>query len=377
MIFFFFPQHVKIFGMALQYAVLNDQAISLSAGMDAFFLRPSIDTVGNQSAMVDVSSIRGGSGGAITAISLDNAQLQSERRAYEKFVQRVLNEAASDISNTVLITSNVDMSSYGGEYGFAGIPAGFVSPSIDITGTLSQVNHVLKKIYYFAPNNTNGDVVMSIEARDNPHFDCVRVPKPFTARSPLFTEHKAGDSNDQNETASIRSSCASVVATKGFAVGYAHREIPIRVMHVNQPPEVQLALGSSFTTTVDFFLTELGVSVSDVDNSDFKGYTSFGFLQSAPISVTISTKHGRVSLPNRDDLSIFIGRGVLDSEMSFRGQIDIVNRALSRLEYVCRRSDGCGPQYGDIVTVIVSDDGFFGKGGPMSDTKAIHISFSS
>jgi hypothetical protein len=60
------------------------------------------------------------------------------------------------------------------------------------------------------------------------------------------------------------------------------------------------------------------------------------------------------------------GRGVLDSRVSFRAPIAETNAALASLEYVCRVQDGCVPGVRDAVAVSVNDEGFFGRGGPLS-----------
>lgn len=361
--------------MALPYAVINDNTASLSAGIDAFLLRPTIDDTDFQGDLVDVSSSLGGRDGAITSVSRDFAQLRSQRMAYEKFVKKVLAKVVESIIYFVDLQSNVDMDSYGPISGYLEVPEGFMSPDLTITGTLAQVNHVLKKVYYFAPNNTNGDVSLLIEVRDTPHFDCVSVPRPLRISRPLYTVYNVGESDDINETATLRSSCASVSLTNGHVIGYANRTIPIHVLHLNQAPEVHLDAGNSFTTHVDFVLSGLGFSVSDVDNDDVSGYTSFGQKHSAPISVTVSAIHGKISLPDRDHLSLYVGRGILDSHISFRGSMDAVNNALAQLQYVCRVMEGCGSHYTDRLTISVNDDGFFGRGGPMSDTKSVSISF--
>lgn len=367
-------QHVKIVGMALQYALIEDSESALAAGLDAFLLRPAIDETDYQLELVDVSSSRGGRGGAITEVSLDNAQLRSQRKAYESFLKRVLIKVVDRIIFKVELRSNVDMAAYGAILGYLDIPDGFASPDLSITGTLAQVNHVLRKVYYFAPNNTNGDVILLAEARDTPHYDCIKVPRPLTVTRPLYALYKSGDSDSVDETETLHSACASTAGTMGHTVGFKNRTLPIRVMHLNQPPEVHLSAGIAFSAKVDISISGLGIYVTDVDNDDMFALTSFGSLQSAPIFVTVVAVHGKVSLPNRDNLSFVVGAGIIDSRISFRGAIGVVNAALAQMQYICRATEGCGSHYTDKLTVTVNDDGFFGRGGPMSDTKSVSIS---
>jgi hypothetical protein len=43
------------------------------------------------------------------------------------------------------------------------------------------------------------------------------------------------------------------------------------------------------------------------------------------------------------------------------------------MKYICRSMDGCLSGYVDRVTVIVNDEGFNGKGGPLTDTQTMMI----
>lgn len=363
--------------MALPNAVINDYASALAAGCDAFMLRPFIDQVDFETELVDISSTRGGRNGAVTAVSLDYAQLKSQRKAYEGFVKRVLMKVVDDIIYLVRLYSNVEIPTAGEMLGYLELPDGFASSDLVITGTPAQVNHVLQKLYYFAPNGTNGDVELLIEVKDTPHFDCVKVPRALTVSSALYSLYNYGNSDNATETATLHSACASLANTNGFANGFANRTIPIRVQHMNQAPEVVLSSGDKFTTKVDAVLTGLGVSVFDIDNGDVTGYTSFGQALSAPISVTLTAMYGKLTLPNRDFLSLFAGRGILDSRISFRGDMSVVNNALSKLQYICLASDGCSSHYVDRISVTVNDDGFYGRGGPMTDQKSVSVSFEN
>src|SRR5207248_58573 len=112
--------------------------------------------------------------------------------------------------------------------------------------------------------------------------------------------------------------------------------------------------------------SDFGISISDVDNEDVNSLTSYGFESTAPLSVTLKVLQGRLSLPIKDDLSIFVGRGMLDRIISFRGSITSINDSLLKLQYVCRSMDGCDSHYADKLSIMANDEGFYGKGGPMS-----------
>ena len=357
---------MKIIGMALPHALILDKQTALDAGMNAFFLRPTIDQVSGQTQLVDVPSIRGGDGGALTATSLDFAQLRSQRFAYEAFVRRVLNAVVNVVPFVASVSSNdkpVDLDKLN-------VPSGFVAKTVTIEGTLVQVNHVLRKVYVYAADNSNGDAKLTIEARDSANYDCIRIPRPLTLKNPLYT-FMAG-SNGNESLATLSSECAEVSA-EGLSSGYARTEIPLRVIHINAPPEVSVPSASTFITTVDVPITLSGINVADSDNDNVLGFTSFGFEQSAPITVTLFAKYGRLSLKDLNGLSLFVGRGMLDYRISFRGRLSVVNAALQYLQYVCRSADGCDTGYTDVVTVTANDEGFFGKGGPLSASGTVKV----
>lgn len=67
------------------------------------------------------------------------------------------------------------------------------------------------------------------------------------------------------------------------------------------------------------------------------------------------------------------GKGNLDRSVTASGPLDVVNRAVESMKYICRSMDGCLSGYVDRVTVIVNDEGFSGKGGPLKDTQTMMI----
>jgi len=69
----------------------------------------------------------------------------------------------------------------------------------------------------------------------------------------------------------------------------------------------------------------------------------------------------------------YTGKGNLDRSVTASGPLDVVNRAVESMKYICRSMDGCLSGYVDRVTVIVNDEGFNGKGGPLTDTQTMMI----
>jgi hypothetical protein len=73
------------------------------------------------------------------------------------------------------------------------------------------------------------------------------------------------------------------------------------------------------------------------------------------------------------------GSGSLDRVVILRGALDKVNVLLTagNVLYTCRTMDGCVPSYHDTVTVYVNDEGFQGKGGPLSVTSTFNVTVIS
>lgn len=152
---------------------------------------------------------------------------------------------------------------------------------------------------------------------------------------------------------------------------FVNTSIPLLVVAVNQPPKVHFPFNvSTFSSALDGLTAVPSLSVSDIDHSPKRRssdlLTSFGLINEAPISVTIHTQVGRVTLLVKEGVTLPQGKGELDRAVTMRGPIDKVNQALATLSYICRTMDGCVANLRDTLTVKVDDEGFSGRGGSLS-----------
>ncbi|OYX15883.1 MAG: hypothetical protein B7Z16_12550 [Algoriphagus sp. 32-45-6] len=127
------------------------------------------------------------------------------------------------------------------------------------------------------------------------------------------------------------------------------------------------------------------VSVTDLDHLEYAPVmSSFGYLVSPPMTLTTRVVGGRLSFPvlsyNNPDptmglrsVTVTTGLGKLDRHTVLRGPMDAMNVALASMTYVCRSQDGCVSGYNDTITIIANDEGFSGKGGPLTQTMLIKV----
>ena len=100
-------------------------------------------------------------------------------------------------------------------------------------------------------------------------------------------------------------------------------------------------------------------------------------VEPPPISMTMTVMGmGRLSIL-RDKLVFVQGDGRLDKMISIRGTISDINAALETLRYTCRAQDGCKKDMLDSVHLLVDDDGFSGKGGPLTAETTVQFMVAS
>ncbi|MEA2840969.1 MAG: hypothetical protein QOF41_2299 [Methylobacteriaceae bacterium] len=103
------------------------------------------------------------------------------------------------------------------------------------------------------------------------------------------------------------------------------------------------------------------VSTSDPDNP------------SGTEQVTLSVGHGALTLSQTTGLAFTTGDGTSDATMTFTGTVANVNAALNGLSYL-GNSNYNGP---DSLTILTSDQGNTGSGGPLSDQDSVAITVNA
>lgn len=154
-------------------------------------------------------------------------------------------------------------------------------------------------------------------------------------------------------------------------------EIKIFLTAVNHPPSISVPESGTSHTAVDAELAaNLGaggqLSLEDPDIRETVYYTTGGRKVEGPLSVAVIAADGRLSLDRREGLSFSEGEGISDPALRFSGSIDDANSALATLSYRCSSVNGCIAGSHN-VTVFVDDNGFTGRGGPLSATATFAI----
>ena len=64
----------------------------------------------------------------------------------------------------------------------------------------------------------------------------------------------------------------------------------------------------------------------------------------------------------------------MDRVLSILAPLDALNGALhTDLHYTCLKQDGCNVGTKDTLHVILDDNGYYGRGGAMRDTKTLSL----
>ena len=140
----------------------------------------------------------------------------------------------------------------------------------------------------------------------------------------------------------------------------------------NQPPNIVLS-ANTFKSQRNLDTPLPSFIVEDVDHTELLLLSSVGEELQPPITVSMTTKSGLISLLYRDDIVFIQGQGSDDRFLTFRGPIDKVNKALASASYKCRIKDGCMSGYIDTISIVANDEGFRGKGGALTHTAVITV----
>jgi VCBS repeat-containing protein len=191
--------------------------------------------------------------------------------------------------------------------------------SVQLTGTLSNVNNALAGMTFNPAANFNGNTAnLHIVTSDNGN---------------------TGNGGPLSDT----------------------DDVPITVTAVNDAPQntVPPAQTGVLEDTAFTFSSGNGnlISTNDVDSG------------ASPIQVTLSVLHGGMTLSGTSGLAFSVGDGSGDSTMTFTGTLANVNTALSGASYLGTLNYN-GP---DTITLVVSDQGNTGSGGAKSDTDTIDL----
>jgi hypothetical protein len=292
-------------------------------------------------------------------------------------VDRLLTKDSTSVNITAVFDNKAHIPSMSERSMLPGLTVG---SSVYIEGTLAQVNNVLRDVFFYAPNDTSGQISLSITVVDNP-LPCLK--------------DVAISASDDSKTASFSSPGLSVLPTSYYNATFANntrtgmlmcdggnrntavKVIDVLVQGINQAPQIFIEQQKEMMQSAIDALTPMPmVSISDIDHQPEGApvlLSSFKFEVQPPISVLIRCAMGRVTLMKKDGLSFVQGRGEQDRVCSIRAPINVVNTALSTLQYMCTSIDKCQVGHVDVCTIEVDDEGFSGKGGALQCSGRISV----
>jgi CheY-like chemotaxis protein len=387
---------IPIVAMTKLRDLINDKAEVEAAGADLLLTQATTGYVATADLQLPVEQPEATH---TTEDMYEKAHIRSTYNDFAAVVLKFLARSSSDVLITA--TNSAPLAGALPPDVLAGLQGMTVGSTITIQGTVQQVNAALTSVFYFAPNNTQGNITFTVTVTDQAapcilpealryvEADPTSVTQPATYA--LLPTHGFNQSANMDRNASsVQQLVASLCDQVGAQTVTAH--IPLFVVAVNQAPvlsyegAVDDSVGPTFNVTLDASVTVPTVSVDDADHSEGERgaplLSSFGLQISPPVTVTVTAQGGRVSFPQLEYhsptlgpriVSVTTGQGRLDKHTVLRGPLDAINHALAAMRYVCRGQDGCVTGYRDTITIVANDEGFSGKGGALTDTLTIAV----
>lgn len=227
------------------------------------------------------------------------------------------------------------------------------SSTLRFDGTAADINRAMRDLRYQGLPGRTGDDVIHITVTDDPG-------------SCPGDERFNSSESESNATAAITAApCAlgGPQTTEGA--------IAVFLSAINRPPSIKVPVsGVNTRTTIDAekpaYIGAGGeISVEDPDARETAYYSAGGLRIEGPVTVGVVAASGQLGIGARHGLSFVVGGGISDPEIRFSGAIDDAKRALETLTYRCSTASGCDAGTHKI-TVSVDDNGFTGKGGPLT-----------
>ena len=426
---------LKIVSMSKLHRMEGGEREAYLAGADLFLYEPDVDYM----SLAEQAGVVGPLVG-MTTTTAASIMLAEEKRRYSLFVDSALNvmhkqsnalRVVSQLGPGVLPAASTLMT-------LPGVSAGrsYLGSTLTLTGTIQDVNAMFRDLFYYAPFGISGTVGLTVTVTDQPktchslisgdtsgiHYahgiglgDMLTLSGPSNffqvpALSVMPTASIYGASLSDSRADSVPAVGINGLPiansqpsgrSQGTTRTWGSRNVsfcdagtsnvvttvlPLLVVAVNAPPLITIANNQKALTALrgyNVFTALPQMTVSDSGHDQKAILDSFGYLTSAPVTVTVYAKQGRLSWTSKDDVVFLVGTGLYDRRTEIRGGLLAVNKLLgglagiggkddgtglgrSRLVYSCLAADGC--KYGDVdlITVIVNDEGFYGRGGPLS-----------
>ena len=152
--------------------------------------------------------------------------------------------------------------------------------------------------------------------------------------------------------------------------------MPIYVAAVNDPPvaTVPTWLLTAYEDS-DLYLT--GFTVADVDTGGVTGVgAGVGLDGHGNLTVTLTVLHGTVTLEPVDppgSITFLVGNGTRDRNVTFMGTVAALNQAMNGATFLSAHNWNSLRQSPDSITLFVTDNGQYGAGVPLNDTKIVYV----
>merc|ERR1711871_1861992 len=371
-----YPQYVNrkpsvLISIAPRRHVMNVLAESESVGFDLHLTLPTIKYL-EPNGLLNTRTDPTPNDYVDTSVSLAELEQKKERALYEKLMNGLLDFLRrGSVGLNITAVDQVGAKSVPTTI-LQEFPGATVGRIISFQGTLFQINSALRSVYYYAHNVDEGNVSLTVTAEDLPLQCSQEAQHVFRSFNP-------------KDRSTVTSSFASNSST---LCDTAHKQSTTRTIHisvipVNKPPSITLKddITKSKVATVGTYVMLDGPDVGlpammmtdpDAAVSSFK--TSYGRVTLPPVSLTMTTVMGRLTIdPSvRVKIPLLQGRGLAEKSISLLAPLDQINEALAAVTYQCRSADGCSPGL-DSIQVMVSDEGFSGSGGALTDQMTLKV----
>ena len=368
-------KRIPIIGMGKHRDLVGDSFEMAAAGADTFILQPATDYIDPASLDVRVPLFLG----ATTSNELkERAEGKMKYREIALTIHNFLLRTFSSMNITNLSPPTAsqlpDLSVLASLPG----PVYTLGSSIQLQGNLSAINEAMERLFFLSTNESSGAMSLTVSVSDSPG-PCILPPNarsPFARRPmypivPMVNVSISAYSfyTPANESIAMQQLCDTSLPQT------AVESIATFVVEVNQPPTISGGPeNSSFSAITDTLqIISPSLVVADADHLSSLVPPIPTVDDEPPISVRFSAQLGRLSLTVQAGLNILQGIGYQDRVLSISGPIRRVNDALAAMTYTCRSVDGCAAGLSDVLSMTVNDEGFNGKGGPLSASKQIAI----
>lgn len=158
--------------------------------------------------------------------------------------------------------------------------------------------------------------------------------------------------------------------------GCVEGTVNIHVEPLNNPPTITISDEQDQSTKILLNSKEVPIAsivIDDPDLTDGMIVDPHQRNSAGLLTVVLRASAGMVSLKTLDGLSFLRGTGVSNQSVVFMGQLKDVNHALSTLYFTCFEGIYDCAEGKASVEITVDDNGYFGKGGPLSADAVIDL----